>query len=531
MKKDQPIVPGVSRRRFLATTAAAAAVSALPPDFVWAQTAPSTAKWQRVNVNSAAGAAMLKSYQIGVTKSLALPPSDPRNWYRNAFVHLLDCPHGNWWLLPWHRGYIGWWEQTIRDLSGDTSFAFPYWDWTADPSIPLSMFGNVLDPSNAAFIASYQVFHDQFKDPMSDFWKSLTPAQVTEVNDRGYTSLDVFWNDPNLGAKAAFFPPSQARFHTAANPGFSDPSTISAVSLSTLLDALAPKVFTDFGSDPSAQHSTPSASGILESQPHNLVHNDVGGFMEDFLSPVDPIFFLHHSNIDRIWDVWTRKQQALGLDTLPTGQELTDWSSEPFLFYIDSNGKPVTQNTAGDYSTIGAFNYGYTAGSGEQVVPKAAPMAAAAAKKSKYLGTVQSSALALVKPGLASISVPSGVLESAGTDEEPGKSLFLRVAIDPPEHVRGSRFHVLLNPPADVAEVDFNDPSYVGTIEFFGRPHHVHGSVIFTLPATDAVRDLRAAGRLKDGEPLRVHVIPQTRGVMLKAPAASSLRGVSAGAF
>ena len=36
-------------------------------------------------------------------------------------------------------------------------------------------------------------------------------------------------------------------------------------------------------------------------------------FFADFLSPVDPIFFLHHANMDRLWDVWTRKQQALRL--------------------------------------------------------------------------------------------------------------------------------------------------------------------------------------------------------------------------
>jgi hypothetical protein len=39
--------------------------------------------------------------------------------------------------------------------------------------------------------------------------------------------------------------------------------------------------------------------------------------MGDFLSPVDPVFFMHHSNIDRLWTVWTAKQVRLGLATLP----------------------------------------------------------------------------------------------------------------------------------------------------------------------------------------------------------------------
>ena len=45
---------------------------------------------------------------------LGLPATDPRNWYRYALIHALDCPHGNWWFLPWHRGYLGWFERICR---------------------------------------------------------------------------------------------------------------------------------------------------------------------------------------------------------------------------------------------------------------------------------------------------------------------------------------------------------------------------------------------------------------------------------
>lgn len=37
---------------------------------------------------------------------------------------------------------------------------------------------------------------------------------------------------------------------------------------------------------------------------HGSVHVWVGGHMETFASPNDPIFFLHHSNVDRIWSLW-----------------------------------------------------------------------------------------------------------------------------------------------------------------------------------------------------------------------------------
>jgi tyrosinase len=42
-------------------------------------------------------------------------------------------------------------------------------------------------------------------------------------------------------------------------------------------------------------------------QVHGAVHNAVGGTMKTAYSPADPLFFLHHANIDRLWDVWARK--------------------------------------------------------------------------------------------------------------------------------------------------------------------------------------------------------------------------------
>jgi tyrosinase len=44
----------------------------------------------------------------------------------------------------------------------------------------------------------------------------------------------------------------------------------------------------------------------VESAPHNPVHNLIGGEMANMTSPRDPIFFLHHGNIDRLWNAWVR---------------------------------------------------------------------------------------------------------------------------------------------------------------------------------------------------------------------------------
>lgn len=43
----------------------------------------------------------------------------------------------------------------------------------------------------------------------------------------------------------------------------------------------------------------------LETLPHNPVHNLIGGAMGNVtISPRDPIFWVHHGNIDRLWAAW-----------------------------------------------------------------------------------------------------------------------------------------------------------------------------------------------------------------------------------
>ena len=47
---------------------------------------------------------------------------------------------------------------------------------------------------------------------------------------------------------------------------------------------------------------------LLE-QAHNNVHLAVGGEMATAESPADPIFWLHHANVDRLWAQWQRRHR------------------------------------------------------------------------------------------------------------------------------------------------------------------------------------------------------------------------------
>src|SRR5215469_16996599 len=77
----------VTRRRFFRTSAAAVAASALP------SVAPAQgARFRRFEISDPGmPPRMLDSYKKGIREMLNRPATDPRNWYRNAFLHVFDC--------------------------------------------------------------------------------------------------------------------------------------------------------------------------------------------------------------------------------------------------------------------------------------------------------------------------------------------------------------------------------------------------------------------------------------------------------
>lgn len=351
---------------------------------------------------------VLNSYKKAISKMLGRDPGDSRNWYRNAFVHVFDCPHGNWWFVVWHRAYLGWFERVCRELSEDPDFALPYWDWTKTPRVPAAMFDGVLDPNNSEFIASFDKFKKRFEPTVAALWPSFTKEQKDVLVGRGLNSPADFW----AGAPRMFFNQPSARGLTSGAPDL-DRLTQTTVSIRTIRSALRATVFAEdptsaspagFASDKAPTHNggTNDREGILEGQPHNNVHGALGGFtggfMVAFLSPVDPIFFLHHANIDRLWDVWTRRQAALGRPTLPKGADLDTWSREQFLFFADEKGQPVSKTNAGDYAEMAAFDYDYSPGSGEDEVPSVVAAASVPAMRS-FSASVSSAPSAIQSGG------------------------------------------------------------------------------------------------------------------------------------
>lgn len=507
----------LDRRTFLAASAATGALATLTPGRARA------AAHTRKSLESPTVTADLETYKEAVRGMLALPPDDPRNWYRNAFTHLLDCPHGNWWFVTWHRGYLGWFEEICRAVTGVADFALPYWDWTKEPRIPAGFWGDVLQPGTQGYIPDLDTFNAQFRPAMQTYWDSFSDAQRRQQDLRGYPDFETFWS----AAENAFFPSGQARDLTAEAPDL-NARTQRAVSDPVVRLLLAPAEFETpegtpaFESARAANHHVNTRDfSVLEGQPHNNVHDSIGGFMGLFLSPTDPIFFMHHGNIDRLWDVWTRKQQNRGLPTgLDSDQEAV-FAPEPFLFFHDAQGAPVSRTRAGDYFSIGAFDYDYEPGTGEDVV--GSPVAALA-PTARTGGLAE--AFGVGAGADATVALPPAL--TTALREAPGEA-FATVTIDPPDDSADLAFDVFVGARGAPIDPDLDGPNFAGSFVFFGPDHHPDMPLTFTVAIGPVVDRLRAAGALVDGQDLQVTVVASGEDgpAMLGAPlAADAPRGL-----
>jgi tyrosinase len=110
--------------------------------------------------------------------------------------------------------------------------------------------------------------------------------------------------------------------------------------------------FPAFGGAPSAVATHRGQfPGALELNPHNAVHGLVGGDMAGFQSPLDPLFWIHHCNIDRLWETWL----ALGRSDPPDAP----WLNMTFEFPdpIEEGGRRTI--AVRDVVPASAAGYGY----------------------------------------------------------------------------------------------------------------------------------------------------------------------------
>jgi tyrosinase len=271
-----------------------------------------------------AGDRTLEWYGKAVGAMQDLPVTDPLSWSYQGAIHGLDtippelkkwwgqCQHSTSFFVPWHRMYLLHFERivaaNVQALGGPADWALPYWNYSES----------------------------------SDFW-ALPPAFTAEtLADGSRNPLYVAQRGEGVNANERIL---DAR----------------DVDLVTCLRAAPDTSETGFFGAVPANHLTRAPEhyfGRLELTPHNTIHNKVGGddgWMADpDLAALDPIFWLHHSNIDRLWEVWLKRDERH--HNLTT--EL--WLHQVKFHFHDAGGKPVTMKVA-DILDLSSplLDYGY----------------------------------------------------------------------------------------------------------------------------------------------------------------------------
>ena len=122
----------------------------------------------------------------------------------------------------------------------------------------------------------------------------------------------------------------------------------------------------------------------MESTPHNWVHVDIAGLMgSPATAGQDPIFWLHHANIDRLWEVWLALPGSLRL-TDPGGASaflVSQWQSAIFWFGSEQSPSTYTMDDVEDL-TSAKMDYEY-----ESIeLPEVVAQAVAAARRAAPVG-------------------------------------------------------------------------------------------------------------------------------------------------
>lgn len=211
-----------------------------------------------------------------------MPRDLPADAYPEYCAHRRECFPG------WHRAYLVAFEQMFRraDLANQAAhgqaggdFGLPYWDWTA-----YSVVGpNSLDGSGECFprIVREKLLVDFGAIP------GFFPAAVGGKPSRDYTltappEQELRWKLSGHADDAWFF--------DRRDPFADDFAGLVDAALHQPLHKLHASGHYFNGSPNSIENS------------HNAIHVAIGGVMARMSSAFHPIFWLHHNNVDRVYE-------------------------------------------------------------------------------------------------------------------------------------------------------------------------------------------------------------------------------------
>ena len=288
----------------------------------------------------------------------------------------IQCEHGSWLFLPWHRMYLHYFEMIVLShvvrLGGPTDWALPYWNYSnpGQSTLPPA-FQNPLPPGTSApvnpnrdqqgrtrldVVITGQSTHFAAGTSAVSFGAGITVGTVTVTDATHLTAQISISMAAALGGRTVTvttgsevvslvnsFTVANHLFISARDPDanaggtrFVEPRPPGALPPFDITAAMRLTAFENAGGTAGFGGSS-AEGGSLEGTPHGSMHvrtaGGPAGFMFDFVKVgLDPIFWLHHCNIDRLWKAWLRQGGGRANPTNGT------WLSASFPFH-DASGQ------------------------------------------------------------------------------------------------------------------------------------------------------------------------------------------------
>ncbi|KAF8602082.1 Di-copper centre-containing protein [Ceratobasidium sp. AG-I] len=216
-----------------------------------------------------------------------LPPqSSAASFYDDlVYIHMdtNNLDHFTAIFLPWHRWFLHTLQDNLKNQCGFKG-TIPFWDWSRDvATLPVAP---VFNGSATHGLGTFGSTATGFNVTNGAFNSTIRQYPAPHHLQRNFT-LYPFRNSP--------FPFTPYDVNLPAPQAFTPEIMDSIVSGST-------GNFTDFAY---------KIDGRRAQGPHNAAHLMTGGDMASLLwSPNDPIFWLHHAQLDCTWARWQQKNGA-----------------------------------------------------------------------------------------------------------------------------------------------------------------------------------------------------------------------------
>jgi tyrosinase len=405
----------------------------------------------------------LAEYAEGVRLMKERQPGERTSWWYQAAIHgshepqrdlYNQCKHGSWYFLAWHRMYVYYFERIVRaavvEAGGSKSWALPYWNYAID--------------------RDHSTLPEEFRQPDDPDRNPLFVAQRRQA-EFGIPGI-------NEGAGLPWEKLAEAETLALGRPRFIGDTQAGGFG---------------GGRGPSGVKLY-SQTGVVELRPHNNVHNLVGkgGWMADEdAAAKDPIFWLHHANIDRIWAQWQSEGHA------DPGEGA--WRDERFDFF-DADGSRVQKTPGQVVDTVEDLGYAYDVVSSKSEEAEPAELAVPAGAAEPDPKVVAAGSGLTLTGGPEAVPVPferqAEVEVAEASRETDPRRLYLNVEDIEANENPGTVYAVYVNLPEQPDQKAL-DAHYAGSISFFGiertndprADEHPHG-LRYSLEIGELLRSL-----------------------------------------